>query len=110
MGELNRDTTGHLNESNNTKLSCMDNCDAPLCPLAYQNSAQWFPDEDVCKSLAYRRLPWIRTQRKIHRLYLKGGIAGDETCFTQSMLENIKHVRKGIQGIKPENLYKRGTG
>ena len=95
--------------SNNTKLPCQDNCDAPLCPLECHEMAQWFADEDVCRSRAHWHIHWIKIQRKIKRLLVNGRIPGDETCFTLPMLKAMKSVRRP-KGIRPEDLYRNGTG
>jgi len=84
-------------------------CNAPICPLDNRPGAQWFPDEDICTSLPFRKLPWVRVQRKIKRRHLKGQMNGDY-CFTLSMLQAIKAPRKGTQGISPEAMYRKGTG
>jgi len=84
-------------------------CSAPLCPHDNRPGAQWFPDEDICNTIPFRKLPWVRVQRKIKRRHLKGQIDGDY-CFTLPMLQAIKAPRKGTQGISPEALYRKGTG
>lgn len=86
-----------------------EGCIAPICPADIRSGAQWFPDEDVCKSLAYSQLAWLKTQKKIKRLNSRGGISDAETCFTQPMLQAIKVVRRP-KGMRPEDLYKKGNG
>ena len=86
-----------------------ESCDCPLCPLEPSAHTQWFPGEAICNSKVVTKPPWVKTQRKIRRLFSKGLITADD-CFTISMLEDIKRVGKGLHGIKPENLYRNRTG
>jgi len=88
------------------KSNCFDNCEASLCPLETSHGAQWFPDESVCNSKSIAKPPWVKTQRKIQRLFLKGLVLETE-CFTIDMLQGIKRVGKGLHGMKPENLYRK---
>jgi hypothetical protein len=71
--------------------------------------AQWYPDEDICHAKTANKPAWVKTQRKIRRLYLEGGISGDETCFTLTMLQSIRTVRHP-KGMRPEDLYKNRGG
>ena len=97
------------NENNTAKLPCMETCEAPLCPAAGHDKAQWFPDEAICHAKTTDKPAWIKIQRKIKRRFLKGLIAGDEACFTIPMLQAMKAVRRP-KGMRPEDLYRNGTG
>ncbi|MGD0354747.1 MAG: hypothetical protein ABSB31_04810 [Dehalococcoidia bacterium] len=90
------------------KINCpsWEGCAAPLCPLEPLTGAQWFPDEDICNTLAYRQTHWIKIQRKIKRLHLKSLIEHDH-CFTLPALQAMKKVRHP-KGMLPEDLYKNG--
>jgi len=90
------------------KLNCQDNCEAPLCPLDCHEKAQWLPDEAICNSKTVPRPSWVKTQRKIQKLFAKGLIM-DAECFTIPMLQGMKRVGKGLHGRKPENLYHNRT-
>jgi hypothetical protein len=90
------------------KNNCFDNCEVPLCPLDCHEKAQWFPDEAICNSRAIARPSWIKTQRKIQKLFSKGHITNEE-CFTIPMLQGIQRVGKGLHGMKPEYLDKNAT-
>jgi len=94
------------NENTTTKLPCMDTCEAPLCPAACHDKAQWFPDEAICHSKTIAKPTWVKTQRKIQRLLIKGRI-DTEVCFTIPMLEGIKAVRHP-KGMRPEDLFRNG--
>lgn len=98
-----------MRNNNTSKLPCQANCDAPLCPLEYRDKAQWFPDEEICRSRAHLHLHWIKMQRKIKRLLINGKILGDETCYTLPMLQAIKSVRLP-KGVRPEDLYRNSGG
>jgi hypothetical protein len=95
-----------MNDINNA--CTLTDCTAPLCPLDCHDKATWFPDEDICNSYPNRLTSWVKTQRKIRRLYLKGMI-GDEYCFTLSIIQAIKQVKKGLRGIRPEDQYRNDT-
>lgn len=84
-----------------------EGCSAPLCPLEPLTDSQWFPDEDICHSRVITKTSWIKTQRKIQRLFLKGRI-DSETCFTIPALGEIKAVRHP-KGIRPEDMYRNGN-
>jgi len=87
------------------KINCpsWEGCAAPLCPLEPLPGAQWFPNEDICHTFAYRQIHWIKMQRKIRKLYVKGDVNADY-CFTLTLLEAIRVPRKGTHGISPEYL------
>lgn len=91
------------------KINCLswEGCAAPLCPLEPLSYAQWFPDEDICKSLIIEKPAWVKTQHKIKCLYLKGKMDND-CCFNLQMIEAIKSVRHP-KGLPPEDLYRNGT-
>lgn len=82
-------------------------CAAPLCPIDCHEKAQWFPDEDICNSKTIAKPFWVKTQRKIKKLYSKA-IVSDEYCFTLPMLQAMKVVRRP-KGMRPEDLYKNST-
>lgn len=84
---------------------CYEDCSVPICPKNPLLNAQWFPDEGICNAKHLDKPPWVKTQRKIQRLFLKGLIAADE-CFTIPLMDSIKRVGKGLHGIKPENLHR----
>ena len=86
-----------------------DDCTTTICPLDCHEKAQWFPDEAICTSKSVTRPGWVKTQRKIQKLFLKG-LVTDSECFTIPMLEGMKRVGKGVHGMKPENLYHNRTG
>lgn len=85
-----------------------EGCKAPLCPLDDSfKSAVWYPGEDICPALKYRREHWRIIQRKIAKVNLSRKVDG---CFTVTMLENIQRVSKGISGINPETSIPLATG
>ena len=84
-----------------TKIDCpkFDDCSAPLCPLQ-QNTMDggiWYPDEEICRRRDFQNLPWISKQKAIVKAK-----APSDRYFTVQMLEAIKQVRKGIEGIDPD--------
>jgi hypothetical protein len=87
------------------KINCpsREGCAAPLCPLEPHPNSQWFADEDVCNSKSVSKPHWVKTQRKIQKLFLRELIT-DAECFTIPTLQTIKRVRKGLRGMKPENM------
>ena len=58
--------------------------------------------------IAIEKPYWAKTQRKIKRLYLKCQI-DDDHCFTLSMLQAIKAVRRS-KGMRPEDQYRHDVG
>lgn len=74
-------------------------CAAPLCPMddTAHNSGIWYADEEICKVKAFQTLDWIKKQKAIIRVK-----ASEDKYFTVEMLEAIKQVRKGLEGISPD--------
>jgi len=87
------------------KANCpnFDNCNAPLCPLDDTSITKgiWYPDEDICKSRNFQNLDWIRKQKAIVKAE-----APHDRFFTVEMLQAIKQVRRGIEGISPDQPLK----
>lgn len=75
-------------------------CICQLCPMENDiDKHLWYPDESVCSSRQYARLPWLKTQRKVAKLHL----GPDTGFFTVRMLEVIGRVSKGLQGVDPDS-------
>jgi len=76
-----------------------EDCSATLCPLADNlQHLIWYPgDEDICKRRDFQALVWIKKQKAIVKAKATEG-----RYFTVEMLEAIKQVRKGIEGISPD--------
>lgn len=75
-----------------------EDCSAPLCPLADNlRHLIWYPDEDICERRGFQILDWIKKQKAIVKVK-----APADRYFTVEMLEGIKQVRKGIEGINPD--------
>lgn len=76
-----------------------EDCSAPLCPID-ENSIRngiWYPDEEVCRK---RDVPnWVKKQKAI----AKKGPPLDR-YFTVEMLEVVRQVRRGIEGINADQL------
>ena len=87
-----------------TKLSCQDNCQAPLCPLDCHDKAVWYPEDDACYSKAISKPSWVSAQRKIQSLH-RLGLTDSVECFTRPLLERFKRIGKGLHGMKPEKIY-----
>jgi len=87
------------------KIDCSHfaNCNVPLCPLQ-QNTMDggiWYPDEEICKRRDFQNLDWIKKQKAI----VKAKAPADK-FFTVDMLQALKQVRKGIQGLDPDQPIK----
>ncbi|MFA5299098.1 MAG: hypothetical protein WC389_12900 [Lutibacter sp.] len=81
------------------KVDCIrfEGCTAPICPLDKSfEKAVWYADEDICTVRTFRKEHWRIVQRKIVKLNLKRKVDG---FFTLSMLNNIKRVAGGINGL-----------
>ena len=75
-----------------------EDCSATLCPLADSlRKLIWYPDEDICKRRGFQTLDWIRKQKAIVKVK-----APEDRYFTVEILEAIRQVRKGIEGISPD--------
>jgi hypothetical protein len=77
-------------------LAC-EGCSAPICPMdkySIKNSV-WYPDEEYCKRREYQ-LDWVKKQKKIAKLK-----PDPDKYFTVEMLNSIKRVTKGIEGLNP---------
>lgn len=83
------------------KFNCpnFENCSAAICPLDPTNldDAIYYPDEEICKRRDFQRADWIRKQKAV----VKVGAAADR-YWTVDMLRAAKQVRKGIEGINPD--------
>lgn len=84
------------------KDSCpkFEDCSAPLCPLDETSISNgiWYPDEEICKRRDFQNLDWVKKQKAIVKAK-----ARNDRYFTPSMLlQAIKQVRKGIEGINPD--------
>ena len=83
------------------KSSCKkySDCSAPLCPIQKNtiDKGIWYPDEDICAAREQQTVDWIKKQKLI---------AKADACinkyFTVTMLKATKQVRKGIEGIDPD--------
>jgi len=78
-------------------LQFEEGCSAPLCPLDEDSIKDgiWYPDEEVCHR---RGAPyWVKRQKAIVKVK-----ALSDKYFTVEMLEAIRQVRKGIEGINPD--------
>ena len=78
-----------------------EDCSATLCPLADNlQHLIWYPgDEDICRRRDFQTLDWIKKQKAIAKTH-----APNDRYFTVEMLEAIRQVRKGIEGISPDQL------
>jgi len=78
-------------------------CSAPLCPLdeSLIGNQIWYPHEEICKRKGFQNLDWVKKQKAIAK-----GKAPQDRYFTIPMLQAIKQVRKGIEGINPDQPLK----
>jgi hypothetical protein len=84
---------------NNIDCIRFEDCSAPACPLQ-QNTTDngiWYPGEEICVAKKFQTLPWIKKQKAIAKVK-----APTDRYFTVKMLEAIRQVRKGIEGISPD--------
>lgn len=84
---------------NNINCPRFEDCSAPICPLQ-QNTIYggiWYPDEDICTAKKFQTLPWVKKQKAIAKIN-----APNDRYFTVEMLEAVRQVRKGIEGINPD--------
>jgi hypothetical protein len=83
------------------KVNCpkFEDCSAPLCPLDESSlkNGVWYPGEEICKARRLQNPDWIRRQKAI----VKARAASDK-YFTVAMLQAIKQVRRGVEGINPD--------
>ena len=81
------------------KCKKYNDCSAPLCPLQEHSIKHgiWYPEEDVCAARDQQSLEWIRKQK----LVVKACTCMDK-YFTVEMLKEAKQIRKGIEGIDPD--------
>lgn len=79
----------------------IDGCSAPLCPVDTDSveGGIWYSDGEICRRRDFQNLDWIKRQRQIAKLKVT-----KDKYFTVPMLQAIKQVRKGIQGINPDQL------
>lgn len=90
-----------MDQSNCPKFEA--GCGAPLCPLdeSLIGNQIWYPDEEICKRKDFQNLDWVKKQKAIAK-----GKAPQDRYFTIPMLQAIKQVRKGIEGINPDQPLK----
>jgi len=84
------------------KVDCpkFEDCSAPLCPLDESSlkNGVWYPGiEEVCKRKDFQNLGWIGKQRAIAKAK-----APSDKYFRVLMLQAIKQIRRGIEGINPD--------
>ena len=83
------------------KTNCQkyDGCSAPICPLDKSSITDgvWYADEEICQLRKFQQLPWIKKQK----LVVKAGASVDK-YFTVEMLLAKKQIRKGVEGINPD--------
>jgi len=87
-----------------THIDCprFENCSAPLCPLAKNlQNLIWYPDEDICARQDFQSLRWIKKQKAVVKKKARTSAAVD-CYFTVEMLTSIKQLRRGIEGINPD--------
>ena len=84
---------------NNIDCIRFEDCSAPICPLQQNttDSGIWYPGEEICVAKKFQTLPWIKKQKAIAKVE-----APTDRYFTVKMLEAIKQVRRGIEGISPD--------
>lgn len=68
--------------------------EAPLCPVECHEKAQ---RSAICNSKTFARPSWVKTQKKIRKLFSKG-LMTDAECFTIPMLCDIKRWAKDFMG------------
>lgn len=83
------------------KIKCpqFEGCSAPLCPMQ-ENSLKhgiWYPDEDICGAKKFQAKTLIKKQKLVAK-----ASASVDKFFTAQMLETVKQIRKGIEGIDPD--------
>ena len=81
------------------KIDCpnFDDCSAPLCPVddgSIRNGI-WYPDEEICRKRSV--IGWVRKQKAIVKK--KPPL---DRFFTVAMVEALRQVRKGIEGLNPD--------
>ena len=81
------------------ECSNYENCNATICPLdiTTRDIAMWYPDEDICGSLLFRKERWRIAQRKIAKR-----TRNIDSYFTFAMLNTVKAVGNGIRGASPD--------
>jgi len=84
---------------NNIDCIRFEDCSAPICPLQQNttDSGIWYPGEDICIARKFQTLRWVKKQKAIAKVK-----APQDSYFTVEMLEAVKQVRKGIEGISPD--------
>ena len=83
------------------KANCpnFDDCESPLCPMDEDSirNGVFYPDEQICTRRGFQNLDWLRKQKAIIKAK-----APNDRYFTVEMLQAIRQVRKGIEGIRPD--------
>lgn len=74
-------------------------CSAPLCPLQKISLTHgiWYPDEEICGVRKQQSLGWIKKQKLIVK-----AVSSNDKYFTVEMLKSARQIRKGIEGIDPD--------
>lgn|GEM_PF-2946129 len=76
-----------------------NDCSAPLCPIQKMSIKEgiWYPDEDICGARNKQTIDWIKKQK----LIVKAAGCNDK-YFTVEMIKSAKQIRKGVEGIDPD--------
>lgn len=84
--------------------SFFERCSAPICPLDPDYKERiWYQNEEICQNREFKKLQFIKTQKRIRKYSKKFDISG---VFTFSMLDRRIKIGKGFQGINDELNFK----
>jgi len=80
-----------------------DECSASLCPLsARQELAElrgfWVEEDEICSLQGQQLHPLVVKQKQLRK-------AGARGLFTLAMIESLKRIPAGIQGLPLEACY-----
>ena len=76
-----------------------EECSAPLCPMDKVSLEHgiFFSDEEICRLKEFQSLRWVKRQKAI----VRKGIS-NEGYFSILMLNSRRQIRKGTEGINPD--------
>lgn len=77
-------------------------CSASICPLDEQSIrlSNWLPDDEICSSQEFSKVPWILNQRKLQKK-----VRNRDFCFTHEMLCRNCVITVATEGIDPDHDY-----
>lgn len=82
-----------------TECKHFETCEAPLCPLDDNlDSCIWYSDEEICRSSIFKKLQWIRIQKRLRKRQVSA-----DGFFTKFRLNTMYACSPQTKGANPDS-------